>query len=89
MRKHLPVKGCHPPVKGCHAYVAGLKYASICSELTLQQTIDVVNLRSKRKWKKSIEKFKDGTPNPCICKDYPETHKHYLFEIDNKGVRDG
>lgn len=65
-------------------YAVGLCYASVCSSLPAGQIAARLNLSNptglSSRWKLSTdEKFKGGEPNPCICEDFPVTHKHYLL----------
>lgn len=64
-------------------YSNGLCHCSVCSSLTLEETLNRVNLENptgtSNKWHLSVDKFSGGEDNPCACNLSPETHKHYLF----------
>ncbi len=63
-------------------YAEGICSASVCSSLPKRE----VNRRMRSRltgvtpWRPSRDKtFASGEPNPCLCDQNPETHKHYLF----------
>ena len=66
-------------------YSEGMCYANVCSNLP--QAIVEARMRERanglktgHEWKFSPDKkFHNGQPNPCPCKTYQDTHKHYLF----------
>ncbi len=64
-------------------YGWGILYASVCSSLPPAETEARLNRDmpsgTTYGWAHAPEPFTDGTPNPCPCHDFPETHKHYLF----------
>lgn len=66
-------------------YSVGLVAASVCTSLPLKTATYRLNMLHptgiESQWHKSKDKtFKDGTTlNGSPCPDYPETHRHYLF----------
>ena len=67
------------------AISTGLCYATVCTSLPLEEVAAAVNRAAptgiSSPWGlSSDETFADGEPNPCVCPDHPETHKHYLLE---------
>ena len=70
--------------KDFQAYAVGICNASVCSNLTLEETTRQLNREHPTgigKWELSQEPtFAAGEPQPCPCNLHPETHKHYLFE---------
>ncbi len=70
--------------KDFEAYSIGLVCASVCSSLSVKETIKRMNFTHptgiSSQWKLSKDKeFATGQTNPCPCKDSPGTHKHYLL----------
>lgn len=65
-------------------YAKGLCACSVCSSLSLDDTVDRVNMENptgiSSQWRISTDGFADGSDNPHPCEKYPETHKHYLFK---------
>lgn len=65
-------------------YSGGICFCSVCSRLSLEETTKRVNNENptgiSSNWQLSERNFDSGETNPCACNDYPETHKHYLFE---------
>jgi len=66
-------------------YSLGLCFASVCSDLSPKEVVKEMNRTHPTgifaEWMMSTDQtFKSGEPNPCPCKDYPDTHKHYLLE---------
>ena len=65
------------------AYAAGMCYVSVCSSLPVEEATARLNREYptgiESKWSHSAESFRGGTPNPCPCRDFPDTHQHYLF----------
>lgn len=70
-------------MKDFEVYSNGLIHCSVCSSLSLEETVRRTNLENptgtSSKWELHNEKFRTGQPNPCPCNDNPETHKHYLM----------
>jgi len=66
------------------AYSIGMVAASVCSSLSIEETTSRLNTEHptgiNSQWRLSKDNFLGGESNPCICPDYPTTHKHYLFE---------
>ena len=66
-----------------HIYSEGLLFASVCSSLPQQEVearMHKVICGTKSGWGLSkAETFEGGQPNPCLCDQKPQTHKHYLF----------
>lgn len=70
--------------KAFEIYAIGLVHTSVCSSLTLKETIKRVNNETptgiSSRWKLSMDKkFADGQMNPCPCEESPDTHVHYLL----------
>lgn len=70
-------------LKDFEIYSNGLCHCSVCSSLSLEETLKRVNTENptglKNKWGLKCKFFATGEPNPCPCNISPETHKHYLF----------
>lgn len=68
--------------KDFEVYSYGLVFASICSTLGVNQTVDRINEELptgiSSGWHLSDENFATGEPNPHPCNQNPKTHKHYL-----------
>src|SRR5690348_2284709 len=64
-------------------YSNGLWHCSVCTTLSPEEATNRVNLvnptGTSGKWAITEPAFNDGTPNPCPCNDWPETHIHILF----------
>jgi hypothetical protein len=69
--------------KDFEPYSVGLVHASVCSELSPEETETRMNAEHPTgiasDWTISEETFSDGTPNPAPCNLKPDTHKHYLM----------
>jgi hypothetical protein len=65
-------------------YRMGICHASACTSLPIEHIEAKMNAEYptgiQSSWVISEEGFQGGEENPCECKDYPDTHKHYLFE---------
>jgi hypothetical protein len=62
-------------------YTVGLCYASVCSSLSPEETIERLNLEHPTgiaPWTLAEEPFRTGEPNPCPCPDHSNA-KHYLL----------
>ena len=67
------------------AYAVGLCSASVCSNLTDEETTARLNADHPTgidsRWSRSTDTtFVNGEPNPRPCDDMPDTHRHILFE---------
>ena len=64
-------------------YSDGIVHCSVCSALSPEETTAKLNAEHPTgitsRWEIADEPFATGEPNPCPCKENPETHKHYLF----------
>lgn len=65
-------------------YAIGLCYASVCTNLSLEQATKRLNAEhpsgTTQKWQKSKDPtFHDGSPNPCNC-EQGTGKKHWLFD---------
>lgn len=65
-------------------YSEGVVCTSVCTSLSIEVATERLNVECptgiSSRWKLSSDTtFAGGTPMPCVCPDYPETHKHYLF----------
>jgi hypothetical protein len=65
-------------------YSIGLVHISVCSSLSLEETLEMANIEHptglNHGWIFSPDaKFASGHDNPCPCNYEPETHKHYLL----------
>lgn len=59
-----------------------LCFATVCSDLPQEEVEARMHRRpcgTRTGWAFSEAEFSPGIPNPCPCKDNPDTHKHYLF----------
>lgn len=68
------------------AYGVGLCYASVCTSLTDEEAAARLNLDQPtgvgRPWEISKdETFANGQPQPRPCDQFPDTHRHILFEV--------
>jgi hypothetical protein len=65
-------------------YAVGLVAASVCTSLADDRATAQLNLEHPTgvgPWQRSgDEEFHGGTPNPCPCNVWPDTHRHLLFE---------
>lgn len=70
-------------MKDFEIYSIGFIYASVCSSLSLKDTMKRLNEARPtgldHGWELAEECFSDGTDNPHSCERAPKTHKHYLF----------
>ncbi len=70
-------------MKEFDAYAVGICYASVCTSLSAEEATKKLNVfhptGTSSQWELSEHSFATGEPNPCLCTDSPETHKHYLF----------
>lgn len=64
-------------------YAEGPVMSSACTSLNDEDAVERMNARHptgiSSQWRIADEPFKDGTPNGCKCHDYPDTHRHLLF----------
>lgn len=63
------------------AYAVGLCFASVCTDLPLDQAAARLNAdypTGVTPWKEHDGPFADGSPNPSPCQ-HSETHRHILF----------
>lgn len=65
-------------------YALGIVHASVCTSLLPEEVVAKINKEhptgiSSQRRLSAAETFASGTPNPCVCHDHPETHKHYLL----------
>ena len=65
-------------------YSRGLVCLSVCSCLSLEETVKRVNAEHptgiQSRWSLSEDKtFAGGQSNPCQCDHNPDTHKYYLL----------
>ena len=64
-------------------YCVGVVYTSVCTSLSVEAATARLNADHptgiESAWKLADEPFNDGTANPHVCEDAPETHKHMLF----------
>lgn len=65
-------------------YSVGVVAASVCTSLPIDEVtrrLNQLHPTGVAPWHRSKDKFFAGgqTPNGGACPDYPETHKHFLF----------
>lgn len=83
--KNLSVEVPHPP-RDFHAYSVGFCYASVCSSVSLEETLqrlDAEHPTDGGGWKPAEEQFRPNRDYACACEDAPATHKHYLFRREH------
>jgi hypothetical protein len=66
------------------AYAVGLASASVCTSLSDEDATAQLNTHEPTgidsQWQISADPtFKNGDPNPRPCHDWPDTHRHILF----------
>lgn len=64
------------------AYAAGICFASVCSDLPLEDVTDRLNADhptgTRSRWHKADDDFQGGTSNPCPC-PAGAGRRHWLF----------